>query len=172
MNLLWDGEPVVAPSDFDPTSPRPAETVSLPIATTTMRPSLKPAATSRPARLSLVELGLAAGPDAAAWEAELLRADACTRRADRRQADHTSGRELQTSAASAAAAASTAASQSSAAASNRSDPTPTPQTLATVASAIQAVSQSRSRLAEELADMERQQTELQAKLVQLLNQRG
>ena len=64
MNLLWDQEPVVAPSEFSPFSHEVALPARISDASSQARAPLAPAAGTRPRRRSLLEIGLAHGDGA------------------------------------------------------------------------------------------------------------
>jgi len=158
---------VIAPSDFDPTAARPAYTASaaaepVPPAgqTNALRPSAKAWAVDRPRRRSLLELGLAVGPDAGAWEAGMLLADAEARREDRARA----------------AAKPKAGAMNPAADPAAADPAPAaagmPPAVLGMASEVQTLNRQRRALTQELAELERRQDELQGRIMQLLRQAG
>ena len=188
---MWDSEPVVAPSDFDPfrhcppgeeafvVPLQPAETATLP------RQPLATAHPRRPRRLNLLEIGLAAGQGFAALD----------HRADARQA-RMDGADAAAADAEKAAAALLRATSVGAAGSEHagkperhqpattkppappapSSPAPTTdgqtasrqQAITALAEQVQATHLERRRLTDELAALEEKETALRRQLVELL----
>ena len=117
---------------------------------TRVRAPLKGHAVTRPVRRSLLELGLACGQAAEALAAEAAKADAVQREADRaagvdRDVPAEEGGEARAA---------------------------EPAAIAAMAGEIREIVRKRDQLAEELAGLDRQRAELQAKLMQTLGKAG
>jgi hypothetical protein len=153
--MLWPMEPTVAASDFDPFTKAVAMPVTVQSASTRPLPSAKGGATTRPMRRNLLEMGLACGDGAAELEAALQQADAAERQADKAAGVDGSIRAED-------------AGEADGAAAGAADPA----ALEALATEIQAIARKRDRLAEELADLERERAELQAQLMALLGKAG
>lgn len=148
---------VVAASDFDPFTREVVMPVTVQSSSTRPRASMKPGGVTRPARRNLLELGLACGQGAVELEAEAHKADAVRREAER-AAGHDRG-----GAAEDVGKADDAAEKDAA--------LPDPAAIAATATEIRELGRKRDRLAEELADLDRQRAELQAELMRLLGRK-
>jgi hypothetical protein len=149
MTMLWPMEPTVAASDFDPFTKEVAMPVTVQSTSTRVRATAKPGATTRPVLRNLLEMGLACGDGAEELEGRLQEADAA-----KRQADKAAGAAVD-------------------ACSNPGDDdgattAPDPRAIAAATSALQSMHQRRSRLAEELETLGRQEAALKAALLRLL----
>ena len=157
MTFMWDSEPVVAPSDFCPFTKEVAMPEPMPVAgrdaSTRVRAALKGGAVTRPVRRNLLELGLAHGQGAAELEAAAVQADALQREADRAAGVDGATPADETREAEAAGP-------------------PDPAALEALATEIRDKARKRERLAEELAGLDRERAELQAKLMQALGKAG
>jgi hypothetical protein len=152
MTMLWPMEPTVAASDFDPFTKAVAMPVTVQSTSTRPRAAAKSSATTRPVLRNLLEMGLACGDGVEELEGRLQQTDAAQRQADR-----------------AAAAAANEGSEPG----NDNDeattaPAPDPRAIAAATSALQSMHQRRSRLAEELETLDRQEAALKAALLRLL----
>lgn len=120
---------------------------------TRVRAPLKGHALTRPVRRSLLELGLACGQGADTLAAEAAKADAVQREADR------------------AAGVDRDAPAEEAGDAEATEP-PEPAAIAAMAGEIREIVRKRDQLAEELAGLDKQRAELQAKLMQALGKAG
>lgn len=141
---------VVAAFDFDPFTKEVTMPLTVQSESSRPRTPLKAGYAAQPVRRNLIELGLACGPDATALEAEVQKADAA-----RCQADPAAGvdRDAPAKEAGDVDAGGRAAD---------------PAAIAALASDIQRIVRKRDQLAEELAGLDKQRAELQARLMGLL----
>ena len=146
-------EPTVAPSDFCPFTKEVAMPARVRDASTRVRPASTGGATTRPVRRNLLEMGLACGQGAAELEARAATADAMQREADREAG--VDGDALAEEAVKGKAV----------------EP-PDPAAIAAMAGEIREIVRKRDQLAEELAGLDRERAELQAKLMALLDMAG
>ena len=159
MTLIWPMEPTVAPSDFDPFTKEVAMPVTLRDASTRARAALQGGTVTRPVRRNLLELGLACGQGADALEAKAATADAVQRKADRMAGFGVAGVDRTGTAEQAGEPEAEAGGLA-------------PAALASLAGDIREIVRKRDRLAEELAGLDRQREEMQAKLMALLGKAG
>ena len=144
----------IAASDFNPFLKEVTMPVAVQADSTRPRAALKAGAVTRPVRRNLIELGLACGLGAAELVAEADNADAARRDADRAAGVGPDGASREADMPGEAAA------------------SPDPAALAALAKDMQDIGRKRDRLADELADLDRQRTDLQARLMTLLGKRG
>ncbi len=163
MTYFWDGEPVVAPSDFCPFTEEVAMPARVRDASTRVRAASKGGAVTRPLRRNLLEMGLACGQGAAALEEKAAKADAVQREADGMAGIGAAG--------SGAAGLDGDAPGEESGEAETAGP-PDPGAIAAMATEVREIGRKRDRLAEELAGLDQQQAELQAKLMQLLGKAG
>jgi hypothetical protein len=154
MTMIWPMEPTVAPSDFSPFTKEVAMPVTVRDASTRVRAASGGGALTRPARRNLLELGLACGQGADALEAKAATADVAARMADR------------------AAGVDRAGTAEKAGEDEAAGGRPEPAAIAAMATEIREIGRKRDRLAEELAGLDRQREEVQAKLMALLGKAG
>ncbi len=150
--MLWPIVPTVAAADFDPFTREVAMPVTAQSASSRPRAVAKPGAVSWPKRLNLLEMGLACGDGAAELEARMAEAAATAARADADERTESGGDQPGDDDDGAKTATA-----------------PDPSTIAAATTALQAMHQRRSRLAEELATLDRQEATLRAELMRLLN---
>ena len=122
-------------------------------------------ALTRPVRPNLLELGLACGQGAEALEAKAATADAVQRVADRMAGFGAAGVDRDKPIEGNGDADKAGEAEAAGGASD-------PAALAAMATDIREIGRKRDRLAEELAGLDRQQAEMQAKLMALLGKAG
>jgi hypothetical protein len=162
MTMLWPMAPTVAASDFDPFTKEVAMPATVQSASTRPRAAAKPGGVTRPVPRNLLEMGLACGDGVAELEERLQEADAAKRQADRAASDQVASDELP----------GTAAGGDEAAAGAPASEAPSPQAIAALATEIQTVGRTQTRLAAELEALDRQRAELEAKLSRLLTRQA
>ncbi len=146
---------VVAAADFNPFTKEVAMPVTVQSGSTRPRAASKPGGVTRPVRKNLLELGLAYGEGAAELDARAQQADAARHEADRSAGVGAAGVERDAPAAEGGEA--------------KADD---PAAIAAMAGEIREIVRQRDRLTEELANLDKQRAELQAKLMQALGKAG
>jgi hypothetical protein len=154
MTFLWDSEPVVAASAFNPFTQEVAMPVTVQAASTRARPTAKAGGLTRPVRRSLLAMGLACGEAADALEGRAAMADATERAADR-----SAGAERDRPGDEAGSGA-------------PEDGVGDPAAIAAMTTEIQELGRKRDRLAEELTTLDGERATLQARLLRLLGRHG